>query len=574
MVHIVLQQLDGARVRVVQVADGGAVEAQGAPVPELEGPHETVIPRSELPALVRRLEASADSPRWVWDDTSLWYPALLAAGVRVARCVDLRLSHNILRNAAFTAASELATAPVGPWDEVLDPRLAQRAEAVGTLFDLDLPGGERDPVAEFDLQRAAIDGATAQARSQLGLLLAAESAGALIATEMTFAGLPWDAAVHDRILADALGERVPAGVRPSKLTAVLHEVMAALDVRDLSPESPGELLKALQRAGINVTSTRQWELQEIEHPVIEPLLRYKKLSRLLTANGWTWVDTWVKDGRFRPTYVPGGVVTGRWASDGGGALQLPHQVRGAVLADPGWRFVVADAAQLEPRILTALSGDRAMADAGRGVDLYQGMVDVGAVDTRPHAKVAMLGAMYGATTGESGRLLPRLTRAFPRAIEYVETAARTGERGERVSTRLGRTSPLPGADWRDIQSAASMEGATAAATQRARMEARSWGRFTRNFVVQGTAAEWALCWMAGLRTRLQALAGAAPLTSSAHLVFFLHDEIVVHCPEQQTERVVVLVREAAAEAGRLIFGDAPVEFPVTTAVVRSYADAK
>ncbi|MGK9148444.1 bifunctional 3'-5' exonuclease/DNA polymerase [Plantibacter flavus] len=566
--HIVLQQLDGARVRVVQLEDGAT-----------EGPPAQVIARAGLPALVRRLESAPSSPRWVWDDTTLWYPALLAAGVRVSRCVDLRLSHNILRNAAFTADSELATAQPGPWDESLDPRIAQRAEAIGTLFDLDLPGGERDPLAEFALQQAAVAGATPQGRSHLGLLLAAESAGALIAAEMSFAGLPWDAAMHDRILAEALGPRVAPGVRPAKLAAVLDEVMAALEVRELSPESPGELLKALQRAGINVTSTRQWELQEIEHPVIEPLLRYKKLSRLLTANGWTWVDTWVKDGRFRPVYIPGGVVTGRWASDGGGALQLPHQVRGAVLADPGWRFVVADAAQLEPRILTAMSGDRAMADAGRGVDLYQGMVDVGAVDTRPHAKIAMLGAMYGATTGESGRLLPRLTRAFPHAIGFVETAARTGERGERVSTRLGRTSPLPGADWREIQSAASMEGATAAATQRARMEARSWGRFTRNFVVQGTAAEWALCWMAGLRTRLQALAAAevgidAALTDSAHLVFFLHDEIVVHCPEEQADAVVTLVREAAAEAGRLIFGNAPVEFPVTTAVVTSYADAK
>lgn len=573
MVHIVLQQLDGARVRVVHLEDRPTPSGEPPPVSE------TTMPRADLAAFVRRLEAEPNPPRWVWDDTTLWYPALLAAGVRVARCVDLRLSHNLLRNAAFTADSALATAPAGPWDEVLDPRVAQRAEAVGTLFDLDLPGGERDPVAEFTLQRDAVDGATPQGRSQLGLLLAAESAGALIATEMTFAGLPWDAEAHDRILADALGPKVPPGVRPAKLAAVLGEVKAALGVQELSPESPGELLKALQRAGINATSTRQWELQEIEHPVIEPLLRYKKLSRLLTANGWTWVETWVKDGRFRPTYVPGGVVTGRWASDGGGALQLPHQVRGAVLADEGWRFVVADAAQLEPRILTAMSGDRAMADAGRGVDLYQGMVDVGAVDTRPHAKIAMLGAMYGATTGESGRLLPRLTRAFPRAIEFVETAARAGERGERVSTRLGRTSPLPGETWREIQSAASMEGANTAATQRARMEARSWGRFTRNFVVQGTAAEWALCWMAGLRTRLQALAAesvgpAAALTESAHLVFFLHDEIVVHCPEHQTERVVALVREAAAEAGRLIFGTAPVEFPVTTAVVTSYADAK
>ena len=41
-----------------------------------------------------------------------------------------------------------------------------------------------------------------------------------------------------------------------------------------------------------------------------------------------------------------------------------------------------------------------------------------AVPWRPaqQAKYGMLGAMYGGTTGESGRMLPRLARAFPRAI--------------------------------------------------------------------------------------------------------------------------------------------------------------
>ena len=42
----------------------------------------------------------------------------------------------------------------------------------------------------------------------------------------------------------------------------------------------------------------------------------------------------------------------------------------------------------------------------------------------------------------------------------------------------------------------------------ARTRARDWGRFTRNFVVQGTAAEWALCWLADLRRQLDALGGA------------------------------------------------------------------
>src|SRR6202042_1520513 len=100
------------------------------------------------------------------------------------------------------------------------------------------------------------------------------------------------------------------------------------------------------------------------------LLEYKELSRLHAAHGWTWLDAWVRDGRFRPEYVVGGVVSGRWASRGGGALQIPRVLRRAVVADPGWVLVVADAAQLEPRVLAALAGDRAFAEAAGTGDLY------------------------------------------------------------------------------------------------------------------------------------------------------------------------------------------------------------
>ncbi|HEU4807180.1 MAG TPA: DNA polymerase, partial [Homoserinimonas sp.] len=134
--------------------------------------------------------------------------------------------------------------------------------------------------------------------------------------------------------------------------------------------------------------------------------------------------------------------------------------------------------------------------------------------------------------------------------------------------------PVPGDAWRDIQSSASADGATEATQSRARSEARSWGRFTRNFVVQGTAAEWALCWMASLRRSLQELSGGAWITKSAHLVFFMHDELVIHCPEDQADAAAAAVRAAAAEAGRLLFGNLPVEFPLTVAVVDNYGQAK
>jgi DNA polymerase-1 len=525
-----------------------------------------------LPARVAAEERRAGRPRWVWDDTRSWYPGLLAAGVRVERCVDLRLCHAILRGSTLTAGTDLASAPTGPWD--VDPVFAEEAPVAHTaLFDIDEPEQppQRSVRDEFEVQEAAVTQSVDARR--LRLLLAAESAGALIAAELQFAGLPYRADRHDALLTELMGPR-PAFGRPAVLETLVGELRAELDAPDLNPDSPPELLKALQRAGLMATSTRSWELRRIEHPVIEPLLRYKKLSRLLTANGWAWLDAWIHDGRFRPDYVPGGVVTGRWATRGGGALQLPKQVRGAVVADPGWKLVVADAAQLEPRILTGLAGDHAMAAAGRGKDLYEGIVASGAVDERAHAKVAMLGAMYGATTGESGRLMPRLTRAFPQAIRLVEEAARAGERGEKVTSRLGRSSPMPGGSWSATQSAASASDSTEADERRARSQARDWGRFTRNFVVQASAAEWALCWMAELRNRLTALAPDEPLTSSPHLVYFLHDEVIVHTPAELADRTAEAVTAAAEQAGRLLFGSFPVDFPVTTAIVDTYAEAK
>ncbi|WP_421736020.1 bifunctional 3'-5' exonuclease/DNA polymerase [Cellulomonas sp.] len=516
------------------------------------------VAADDLASAVR--EREADRPRWVWDDTSRRYPPLLAAGVRVERCHDLRLCHAILRRSAYSQSSALAGAPAGPWDGPREPPPVE-----GSLFDDVGPSVVADPLAELRDQLAAVAGADEPGR--LRLLLAAESTGALIAAEMQHDGMPWSVETHDALLTSLLGERPRSG-RPPKLEALADEVRAALGQPSLNLDSQPDLLRGLRAAGCDVESTRTWEIKALEHPVRDPLLAYKKLSRLLSANGWAWMEAWVHDGRFRPDYVPGGVVTGRWATSGGGALQLPASIRAAVRADPGWKLVVADAAQLEPRVLAAMSGDTAMAAAGRKADLYQGVVDAGIVETRSEAKYAMLGAIYGATTGPSAVLMPRLTRAYPHAVALVEAGARAGERGDVVSTWLGRTSPRPDAAWQAEHAAASAEGAGADDVRAARRRGRDWGRFTRNFIVQGTAAEWALCWMASLRRRLLELDGRP------HVVFFLHDEVMVHAPAEVADKVAVAMRSSAVEAGRLLFGATPVEFALNVAVVDSYDQAK
>ena len=552
----------GSATAVVQLVDAGGT----ALIPPVQ------VYGNQLPAVVAELEATR-RPRWVFDSVHAWYPGLLAAGVRIERAHDVGLVRAILRNAPYAVPGEYLSAlgrepdPANAAPAHLLPP-ARVPENQGELFSepKDRSGALENVLAEFLAQRAAVP--DTERGAKLGLLLAAESAGALIAAEMTHAGVPWDVAEHHRLLADALGPQVPAGVRPPRMEELAAQLRTLLDAPGLNPDSPAELLKAMNRAGIAVSNTRAWELTEIKHPVIEPLLAYKKIARLATANGYAWVDRWVHGGRFRPEYIVGGVVTGRWASHGGGALQIPHQVRSAVRADPGKLLVVADAAQLEPRILAALSRDTALAAAATARDLYQGIADAGFGGDRAHAKVAMLGAMYGATSGESGRLMPQLKATYPQAVGLVEWAAAQGEAGAGVATFLGRGTPQAPEGWLKSRSRASTE-----AEQRAvEAEGRSRGRFTRNFIVQGTAAEWALCWMGELRRRM--VAGRAAGVDTGELVFFLHDEIMLHVPAAQAQAVVDLVHESARSASELLFGKIPVDFPVTAVVVDSYDQAK
>ncbi|MCI1018262.1 bifunctional 3'-5' exonuclease/DNA polymerase [Microbacterium sp. C5A9] len=525
------------------------------------------LPAAEMPDWVAAQER-ANPPRWVIRSAREIYPVLLERRVLLGRSHDLLLCHAILRDTDKVARP---LAPSSSWVR-RDP-----VDDTPTLFDVVDQGDADDPVAEAldqyrEQRRVLRDGKD----GRLTLLAAAESAGGLIAEEMRAAGLPWNERVHDEILTEILGTRPIAGGIPSRMVAEGDRIRSILSDPTLNLESQPKLLRALHRVGVQVESTGRWELAQHSHPVVPPLLAYKKLSRLLSANGWAWLAEWVREGRFRPVYIPGGVVTGRWASAGGGALQLPRTLRAAVRADEGWTLVVADVAQLEPRMLAAMAGDRAMARAAQGTDLYAGVVESGAVATREEAKYAVLGAMYGATTGDSGRLVPRLRKVYPRAMAHVDKAARIGEDGGIVSTWLGRSSPRPSEEWEGMQARATGADADPAEVAIARRRARDWGRFTRNFVVQGTAAEWSLIWLAEIRHRLQRLPEAerpapasAAFATRAHLAFFLHDEVILHVPAEQAEAAAEAVREAAAVATRRLFGDFPIDVPLDLRIAES-----
>ncbi|WP_149548205.1 bifunctional 3'-5' exonuclease/DNA polymerase [Streptomyces marokkonensis] len=516
--------------------------------------------------------------RWVWRSTAEVYPRLLATGVRVERGYDveaaetLLLGHEGRYGEPRSAAAALARLRGGP----VPPDPPQRQAEPGAQSALFEPRGTGLPLpdllAVYAEQQRRTD-ATAHP-DRMRLLTAAESAGMLVAAEMNRAGLPWRADVHRAVLQDLLGERYAGGGEPRRLAELADEVSAAFG-RRVRPDLPTDVVKAFAQAGIKVSSTRRWEIESVDHPAVEPLLAYKKLYRIWVAHGWSWLQDWVRDGRFRPEFLAGGTVTGRWVTNGGGALQIPKVIRRAAVADPGWRLVVADADQMEPRVLAAISRDPGLMEvAGRETDLYQSVSDRAFSGDRSQAKLAVLGAVYGQTSGDGLKNLAALRRRFPRAVAYVDEAARAGEEGRLVRTWLGRTCP-PAARAADD---AAQEAGIPLAEEEQATDARPWvpgyastdararGRFARNFVVQGSAADWALLLLAALR---QTLSGMA-----AELVFFQHDEVIVHCPEEEAATVAEAIRQAADLAGRLTFGETPVRFPFTTAVVECYADAK
>jgi DNA polymerase family A len=534
---------------------------------------------TDLAAAIAEREA-ADHPRWVWASTADLYPSLLRAGVRVARCHDLELTEALLLGQAgrWGAPRSLAAAharlhdlPVPPDPP---PRIAEPPGfAQGALFET---LGAAPAAAGFDALTATLEVYADQLRrlaevrfpGRFRLLVAAESAGALIGAEMGHTGLPWRADVHDELLRELLGPPQPVGP-PRRLAELTAEINDAFGVRGLHPDSPAEVVKAFARAGVEVPNTRAWVLRKVDHPAVRPLLAYKELYRIWTAHGWSWCDAWVSDGRFRPEYVPGGVVSGRWATRGGGALQVPKVVRRAVIADPGWRFVVADAGQLEPRVLAAVSGDARLAAAGAAGDLYAALATDSFDGDRARAKIALLGAMYGQTGGAAIPALAVLRQRYPVAFEFVEAAARTGEAGGLVRSWLGRTCPPAGAGRTDEVGGGGLdppEEVGSAELSQGGAPGRARGRFTRNFVVQATAAEWALVLLATLRTALEG--------TKAELVLFVHDEVVVHCPADQADEVVAAVHASAEQAGRLLFGATAVRFPLDVSTVGAYADAK
>ena len=186
----------------------GAVlqELTQAGSPHPSNPEPRPVSSSELAAVVRGLERrpqGGQPPRWIWHRTQDWYPSLLASGVELDRCYDLNLCGNILAHSQFTAHTDYAlnSDKVTLDDPQQLPRVLQPPppppEQDALFDDPDTGFSPRhtleDLREEYAAQQVALASVSPEEnrRNRLQLLLAAESASAMIAAEMQHAGVPW-----------------------------------------------------------------------------------------------------------------------------------------------------------------------------------------------------------------------------------------------------------------------------------------------------------------------------------------------------------------------------------------------
>lgn len=580
--------MPAAHVAFVATADGRAAIV-GEDV-QLVGPVGQLVPRAA------DLEEAGDV-RWVWWSAGGDATALVAAGVPVNRCWDVAEAHRLLAGGweatpqvAWAAAYRLDRAglPAATRGDLFDFHTTEPSSTTSTATASGTGGlgtdvhtglsvvrsdGYLDPDAGTPTWlpddetvvawgRAAVACAAAQeaALAAVGPRSVAaahsESAAAFLCVELARDGLPVDRATAERMIAEA------AGARPEN-EADARRIRAERDLQVLSHtpgrestdlRNPLQVKELLASVGVVVPNTRKWVLEPFRetHAVVGALLEWRKAERIATTYGYSWLDAHVgPDDRLRGGWTACDGAAGRMTAQNG-LHNLPTSLRPAVAAHPGHVFVRADLGQIEPRVLAAVSGDAAFAAATRADDLYAPVAAALGVE-RPVAKIAVLAAMYGQRSGAAGEALKDLERTYPVAMGYLDAAYAAGLRREPLRTFGGRLIRLDA-----VLAEVPADGTAAYDAAR--------GRFARNAVIQGSAAELFKAWAATVRVTTRDL--------GAQIVLCLHDELLVHVPEENAAEARTRLERALTDSARRWTGSTQVRFVAEASIIRRWSEAK
>ncbi|MEP7112580.1 MAG: DNA polymerase [Ilumatobacteraceae bacterium] len=526
--------------------------------------------------VARRVE-DAQRPRWVvWGN---WTPRILVdSGLRIAKCWDIAAVQRLLvggwrmdparawarlHDLSIDALPAVAAIDLFTESDEGEPDEAIRADGYlkpeWLTADFVWTTDRLARWAELAAVAASLQGEQLRAlgeRPKAYSTARSESAAELLCCELSSDGLPMDRLAAEEIVSSFVGPRPRTEAdaveqrRVRDAEVLRHGSNARSDLRN-----PAQVKSLLRSIGVEVPDTRAWRLEAIRdsHPLIEALLEWRKAERMATTFGYSWLDDNLGvDGRLRGEWSGCDGAAGRMTASAG-LHNMPSLLRSAVIAEPGYVFVRADLGQIEPRILAAVSGDASLATATVEDDMYLPVAEQLGVD-RATAKVAVLGAMYGQTTGHGAVALRGLESAYPVAMRYLTEADLAGQVGRDIRTYGGRLIRMGSGSDTDL---ADRDNRSRAAAQ---------GRYGRNAMVQGAAAEFFKVWAATLRARAARL--------DARIVLCLHDELLVHAPIDRGNVMAELMVECLAEAAHRWAPSDAVRFVADVSVIERWSDAK
>lgn len=285
------------------------------------------------------------------------------------------------------------------------------------------------------------------------------------------------------------------------------------------------------------------------HPIVDLILQHREKAKLRS----TYLDALPplvdpKTGRVHGRFNQTVAATGRLSSEAPNMQNIPirteegKQIRRAFIAEPGYKFVVADYSQIELRILAHLSEDEELVAAfNRGDDIHKLSISKAlgieisevSYELRAIGKMVSYGVTYGmGPFGLSQRLKIPVDQArtyidgffslYPRVRTYLDqVVARATEDGF-TTTMLGRRRYVPELKSRNPR-------------------VRSLGeRQALNAPIQGSAAD--IIKLAMVR------ADEAIGANDARMVLTVHDELVFEVAEAEVEEVSAHVRTAMEKA--------------------------
>ncbi len=347
-----------------------------------------------------------------------------------------------------------------------------------------------------------------------------------------------------------------SGEVEGKLAALERQIyeLAGGEFNIGSPKQLGELLfekLQLETKGVRRTktgwSTEADTLEQLDHPIIKPILEHREISKLKG----TYLDALPplvspKTGRVHTTFNQVVAETGRISSQDPNLQNIPirselgMKIRRGFCAAPGKVLIAADYSQIELRILAHLSGDPLLTSAFRDrVDVHtQTAAEVFAVpreqvtaEQRRIAKAVNYGLSYGQSDFGLARALdvPRTQAAeysrryfqrFPTIHKFMDEIVAVARAQGGARTLLGRWRPIPNLMSKSPQARHAAE------------------RVAQNTPMQGTGAD--LIKLAMLRTTERIAREKWPV----ELLLTVHDELVFEAPPELAERVgAALVEE-------------------------------